>query len=69
MVSVILDIIRNSMYKHRILFEFMVLSHVKEGAIPTEIACKPGHGVSNRIANCCTGVRQSKVRMLKYKKV
>ena len=42
---------------------------VKEGVIPTEIACKPCHGVSIRITNCCTGVRQPKVHMLKYKKV
>ena len=42
---------------------------VKEGAIPTEIACKPCHGVSNEIINCCTGVRQPNVHMLKYKGV
>ena len=45
------------------------VSCVKEGAIPTEIACKHCHGVSNEIANYCTGVRQPKVHMLKYKKV
>ena len=44
---------------------FNSISPVKEGAIPTEIVCKPCHGV----INCCTGVRQPKVHMLKYKKV
>ena len=47
----------------------MKVSRVKEGVIPTEIAYKPCHGVSNGITNCCTGVRQPKVHMLKYKKV
>ena len=32
------------------------LSCVKEGVIPTEIACKPCHGVSNRSTNCCTSL-------------
>ena len=45
------------------------VSRVKEGAIPTEVACNPCHGVSNGITNCCTGVRQPKVHMLKYKGV
>ena len=36
--------------------------------IPTEIVCKPCHEVSNGITNCCTGVRQPKVHMFKYKK-
>ena len=46
-----------------------LVSRVKEGVIPTEIACKPCHGVSNGITNCCTGVRQPKVHMLKYIRV
>ena len=48
---------------------WMTLSRVKEGVIPTEIACKPCHGVSTGITNCCTGIWQPKVHVLKYKKV
>ena len=58
-------------YGHMYVWTYarMDISHVKEGVIPTEIACKPCHGVSKGITNCCTGVRQPKVHMLKYKKV
>ena len=42
---------------------------MKEGVIPTEVACKPCHGVSSGITNCLTGVREPKVQILKYNRV
>ena len=62
-----LDIIQHAIYlKPHIVCNHLL--HVKEGMSPTEIACNHCHGVSNRITNCCTGIRQPKVHMLKHKK-
>ena len=41
---------------------------VKEGMIPTEIAYKHCHWVSNGNTNYCTDIRQPKVHMLKIQK-
>ena len=50
------------------MYVYIYVLHVKEGVIPTEIGCKHCHVVSNGITSCCTGIRQPRVHVLKYKK-